>query len=59
MSNQEFNFEDWFNLLTLGEDVHDNYERSLLDLVANSLDISTYATSHNLIINNIGIIEKR
>lgn len=58
MSNQYFTFEDWFKSLTLSKDVHDNYEGTILDLVANSNDVSSYTTSHNLIVNNIGFIEK-
>ncbi len=53
-----FNFTKWFNSLKTSHDIHDKSERALLDLIANSLDISKYKTSHTFIPNNFGFIEK-
>lgn len=53
-----FNFTKWFNSLKLSHDIHDKSERALLDLIANGLDMSKYKTSHTLIPNNYGFVEK-
>lgn len=53
-----FNFEDWFKTLTLSVDIHDKYETTLLDLLENATDVSSYTTSYNLIVNDIGFIKK-
>ena len=53
-----FNFTKWFNSLKTSHDIHDKSERALLDLIVNGLDISKYRTSHTLIPNNFGFIEK-
>lgn len=53
-----FNFTKWFNSLKTSHDIHDKSERSLLDLIANGLDISKYKITHTIIPNNFGFIEK-
>jgi len=53
-----FNFTKWFNSLITNHDIHDKSECALLDIIANGLDISKYKTSHILIPNNYGFIEK-
>lgn len=52
------NFTKWFNSLKISHDIHDKSERTLLDLIANGLDISKYKISHTIIPNNFGFIEK-
>lgn len=56
--SENFNFEEWFNSLKVSEDIHDTYKRTMLDLVANNIDVSRYIISHNIMLNNIEIIEK-
>ena len=59
MSVKEFNFEDWFKFLVLGEDIHDKPERCYLELVANDeLDLSSYYNAYILVVNNLGFISK-
>jgi len=58
MSNELFQFESWFNSLNTSKYVHDEYKQSLSELVEHELDVSRFVTSHNLIPNNLGFIEK-
>lgn len=58
MSIRYFHFDSWFNSLTVSENMNDNYNNTMLDLVNNKKDISSYINSHNFIVNNLGFIEK-
>ena len=58
MSEQPFQFESWFDSLNTSKYVHDEYKQALLELVEHKLNVSRFVTSHNLIPNNLGFIEK-
>lgn len=59
MSVKEFNFEEWFNTLNKGEDIQDNFEKSILELITNGdLHLSRYTIGFNIVPNNLGFIEK-
>ena len=48
--------------LTLSENTHNDYQSALLDMITNENEFPNYTTSfttsHNLIVNNLGFIEK-
>ena len=60
--SKNFSFEHWFKSLTLSENTHNDYQSALLDMVTNENQLPNYTTSfytsHNLIVNNLGFIEK-
>ena len=59
MIQTEFNFEKWFNSLCKGEDIHHNNIDALTELVSHeNLVVTRYRKEHNLVVNNIGIINK-
>jgi hypothetical protein len=57
-----FSFNHWFNSLSLSENIHNDFKSAMLDMVTNKDNFSNYTTSfttsHNLIVNNLGFIEK-
>ena len=57
-----FSFENWFQSLTLSENTHNDYQSALRDIVTNENQLPNYTTSfitsYNLIVNNLGFIEK-
>lgn len=59
---KNFSFENWFKALTLSENTHNDYQSALLDMITNENEFPNYTTSfttsHNLIVNNLGFIEK-
>lgn len=57
--SENFNFDQWFNSLSYNEDIDDKYETALIDLVGNKFDMSSFSTSHNLIVNNLDFIKKK
>lgn len=60
--SKNFSFENWFKALTLSENKHNDYQSAILDMVINENQFPNYTTSfitsHNLIVNNLGFIEK-
>ena len=61
MPEHNFIFDKWFDSLLISkddDDIHDNYENTLIDLLENEIDASRFISSYNLIIDDIGIINK-
>ena len=60
--SENFNFENWFKSLTLSDNIHNDYKSALSDMVNNQNKFPNYTTSftteHNLVLNNLGFIEK-
>lgn len=60
--SENFNFEEWFESMTLSENIHNDYQSAIRDIVTNENEFPNYTTSfythHNLIVNNLGFIEK-
>jgi hypothetical protein len=53
-----FDFQKWFDSLSHHEEIHDKYEHSLLDLVANGFDCSIFSNTLNLNLNNQAFVQK-
>jgi len=53
-----FDFQKNFDLLSCSEEIHDKYEHSLLDLIANGFNYSKFSSKLNLILNNQAFVQK-
>lgn len=55
---ENFNFSEWFDSLSRSEKINSDYVNAVIDLSTSEKDMSSFTVSNNMVINNVGFIEK-